>query len=35
MSEDLYERRKQRTTKTAREVDEEIENDANDAARGE
>jgi len=35
MSEDLYERKQQRTNKTDRELDEEIENEANEAAQGE
>lgn len=35
LSEGIYERQRSRTTKTAREIDEEIENEANEAARGE
>ena len=35
LSEGLYEKRQNRTTKTAREIDEDIENEANEAAQGE
>lgn len=35
MSADLYERQQNRKTKTARELDEEIENEANEAAQDE
>jgi len=35
MSAELYERRQARTTKTGRELDEEFENEANEAAQDE
>lgn len=33
LSEDLYERKQRRASKSAREIDEEIENDANESAQ--